>query len=132
MTLESVGFIRTSAIDVPRHYSISEVEGEIVVFPRFAAGLEGFVPGDPEWIMVLFLFDRSPAFHRDKLRQIPPHRDTSRGVFLTCSPIRPNPFGVSILKVLEVKDTVIRVRGLDILDGTPVLDIKPWKKEFAR
>jgi tRNA (Thr-GGU) A37 N-methylase len=48
------------------------------------------------------------------------------GVFSICSPVRPNPVGMSILKVLGIVGTTVRVRGLDMRDGTPVLDIKPW------
>jgi len=102
-----------------------------VVYEKFLPGLQGFVPGDPDRIMVVFLFDQSPPFSADRLMQIPPTRSSGRGVFLTCSPVRPNPLGVSILQVLRIEKNVIRVRGLDMLDQTPVLDIKPWKREFA-
>ena len=109
---------------------MSEVEGEIIITPEYQKGMEGYLAGDPDRIMVLFLFDRSPDFTEDKFLQQPPHRDYLRGIFWTCSPIRPNPIGVSILKVLEMKSDRIVVRGLDMLDGTPIIDIKPWKDSF--
>lgn len=131
LDIEPVGYVRGPGDDVPRHYSVSEKEGEIVVYEKFVPGLRGLVPGDPDRIMVVFLFDQSPPFTADRLMQIPPTRSSRRGVFLTCSPVRPNPFGVSILQVLEIEKNVIRVRGLDMLDKTPILDIKPWKPEFC-
>ncbi len=75
--------------------------------------------------MVLFHFDRSRPFTPESLVQKPPHRTERLGVFSTCSPVRPNPLGLSILEVLEVRDNVITVRGLDMLNGTPILDLKP-------
>jgi tRNA (adenine37-N6)-methyltransferase len=83
--------------------------------------------------VVIFVFHESPAFSDDLLRQTPPHRrrlsqreDGSMGVFSICSPVRPNPIGMSIVEVLGVEGTTLRVRGLGMRDGTPILDIKPW------
>jgi tRNA (Thr-GGU) A37 N-methylase len=76
--------------------------------------------------VVLFQFDQSPPFTLDRLVQKPPHRNKKLGVFSTCSPVRPNPLGLSILEVIEVRDNVILVRGLDMRDGTPILDLKPF------
>ena len=53
-------------------------------------------------------------------------RNPETGVFSTCSPIRPNPIGMSVVEVLGIRDASIDVRGLDMLDGTPILDIKPY------
>ena len=57
---------------------------------------------------------------------MPPHRTESRGVFSLCSPIRPNPIGMSVLEVLGVERNRIHVKRVDLLDGTPILDIKPY------
>lgn len=76
-------------------------------------------------IVVLFHFHRSPAFSPDMLCQTPPHRDGPLGVFSICSPKRPNAIGLSVLEVLEKEGSRVRVRGLDMIDGTPILDIKP-------
>ena len=59
------------------------------------------------------------------MMQIPRHRKKKMGVFSICSPIRPNPIGMSVLEVLRIDDNIIQVKGLDMLDGTPILDIKP-------
>jgi tRNA-Thr(GGU) m(6)t(6)A37 methyltransferase TsaA len=61
------------------------------------------------------------------MRVIPPSREAERGVFSTRSPVRPNPIGVSQLEVVEVEGSRIHVKGLDMIDGTPILDIKPVK-----
>lgn len=128
--IQPIGYVTTNEKEIPRHYSLSEVEGQIVLDEEFLNGIKDYTSGDPDRIMVIFLFHESPPFSKDKLMQLPPTRNDKRGVFLTCSPIRPNPFGVSILKVLDIKKNIIRVKGLDILDRTPIIDIKPWKDTF--
>lgn len=120
-----IGYVKTEAKEVPRHWSISEVTGELVIHPEYKEGLKDITPG--EKIVVLFCFHKSPPFTKDKLVQKPPHRSEKKGVFSTCSPIRPNPIGLSVLEVLEVRENVIKVKGLDMFDGTPILDIKPYK-----
>jgi len=119
-----IGFARTPTEDVPRHWSISDVEGDLVIDEAYTEGLSHVVPGQK--IVVIFVFHRSPRFTPDRLRQIPATRREGRGVFSICSPIRPNPLGLSVLEVLAVEGGVIRVRGMDMLDGTPILDLKPY------
>jgi tRNA-Thr(GGU) m(6)t(6)A37 methyltransferase TsaA len=123
IALEPIGFVRHQAASVPRHWSVSDVEGRLEIAPRYAPGLADIRTG--QRIAVLFHFDRSPAFTPDALTQRPPHRDRALGVFSICSPIRPNPLGLSVLEVLRVEDHTVHVRGLDMYDQTPVLDIKP-------
>lgn len=119
-----IGYVKTKAETIPRHWSISDVEGEIVIEPEYKMGLRDIRAGDR--IVVLFVFHHSPSFTLDKLIQKPPHLNETKGVFSTCSPHRPNPIGLSVLEVLDVTDNVIKVRRLDMYDGTPVLDIKPY------
>jgi tRNA (adenine37-N6)-methyltransferase len=121
--LHPIGLVETEATVLPRHCSVSEVEGRLVIDPRFQLGLKDIQPG--QRLVVLFHFDRSQPFTPERLVQKPPHRPERLGVFSTCSPVRPNPLGLSILEVLEVKDNVILVKGLDMLNGTPILDLKP-------
>ena len=122
--LKPIGFVEHKAASVPRHYSVSTVEGRLVIDPRYQEGLRDIQPG--QRLVVLFHFDRSPGFTLDRLRQKPPHVDKKLGVFSICSPIRPNPLGLSVLEVLEVQGNVILAKGLDMLDGTPILDLKPF------
>jgi tRNA (Thr-GGU) A37 N-methylase len=74
---------------------------------------------------VIFHFHRSQKFNPRFLRQTPPHREEELGIFSICSPIRPNPIGMSVLEVLGIEENLIHVKGLDMEDGTPILDIKP-------
>ncbi|GLI53635.1 tRNA (N6-threonylcarbamoyladenosine(37)-N6)-methyltransferase TrmO [Thermodesulfovibrio yellowstonii] len=125
-----IGYVRTEAKDLPRHWSVSDVEGEIVIDPEYKLGIRDIKTGDK--IVVLFVFHKSPPFTSDKLIQKPRHLNENRGVFSTCSPHRPNPIGLSVLEVLDVIDNVIKVKRLDMYDGTPVLDIKPFCCELEK
>jgi tRNA (adenine37-N6)-methyltransferase len=125
--MEPIGFVRTDVEKVPRNFRVSEVEGTLEIGESYAEGLADVEPG--QRIVVIFHFHESPAFSPDLLRQTPrfPRSDKEKmGIFSICSPVRPNPVGVSILDVLGVEGTTLRVRGLDMRDGTPILDIKPW------
>jgi tRNA-Thr(GGU) m(6)t(6)A37 methyltransferase TsaA len=121
--LTPIGFVKTAAESVPRHWTISDVEGTIVVDEQYKEGLKDMKPG--QRIVVLFYFHQSPRFTPDLLVQKPRHRSEQLGVFSICSPVRPNPLGMSVVEVLGVEGSIIHIKGLDMIDGTPVLDIKP-------
>ena len=107
--------------ETPKNYDESEHVGTIEIYPQFLDGLEGIRIGDT--IVVLFWLDRAD---RTVLR-VHPRGDRSipmRGVFSTRSPVRPNPIAVSELVVQEINKNILTVRGLDILDATPLIDIK--------
>lgn len=123
VALKPIGLVRTYAEEVPRHWSVSDVEGTLVLYEQYAEGVRDVEAG--QRIVVIFNFHRSPGFSSGLLRQTPPHTGKEVGVFSTCSPVRPNPIGMSILEVLGAEGTTIRVKGLDMIDGTPILDIKP-------
>ena len=123
--MKPIGFISTNAETIPRSWSVSDVEGELVIDESYIEGLKDIQPG--QRIYVIFQFHKSPKFGPEYMRIKPPvhKRRKELGVFSTHSPIRPNPIGLSLLEVLRVDDNVIHVKGLDMLNGTPVLDIKP-------
>ncbi|MBN1317185.1 MAG: tRNA (N6-threonylcarbamoyladenosine(37)-N6)-methyltransferase TrmO [Anaerolineales bacterium] len=101
---------------------IKSVESRIVLNPDLTEGLTGYSPG--QQMMILFYIHRSKT---SNLLQHP-RGDVSkskRGVFNLRSPHRPNPIGVTVVEILQIVDNKIHVRGLDAIDGTPVLDIKP-------
>jgi tRNA-Thr(GGU) m(6)t(6)A37 methyltransferase TsaA len=123
LELKTIGVVRTDAENIPRHWSVSDVEGTLDIDTEYAEGLRDIEPG--QRIVVLFHFDRSAAFTRDALIQTSGDTKKETGVFSTCSPIRPNPIGISVIDVLAIRGASIDVRGLDMLDGTPILDIKP-------
>lgn len=121
---KSIGYVSITDAEVPRHWSVSDVEGSLVIDPKYQTGLKDIEPG--QRLVVLFHFHRSPDFTPERLVQEPPHRNARLGVFSICSPVRPNPLGMSVVRVLAVKDNVITVKGIDMLDGTPLLDLKPY------
>lgn len=97
-----------------------QADGVLNILPEFEAGLtdiEGF-----SHLIVLWEFDRSDGF---ALLGTPPSDNRPHGVFATRSPRRPNPIGLTIVELLRRKGCELQVRGVDMLDGTPVLDIKP-------
>lgn len=103
----------------------SGIMGRVVVFPEYAAGLqdlEGF-----SHIVLLYHFHRSSGF---QLTVVPFLDTVPRGVFATRAPRRPNPIGMSVVKLLRVAGCVLEIENVDILDGTPLLDIKPHVPEF--
>ena len=121
--MEPIGFVSTDAKELPRSWSISNVEGDLVMDEFYLEGLRDIKPG--QRLYVIFHFHKSTRFTPEFMRIKPPFRDEELGVFSTHSPFRPNPIGFSILEVLGIDENVIRVKGLDMLDKTPILDIKP-------
>jgi len=110
-----------SRADAPKNFDESERVGTLEIFPEYQEGLDGIVAG--QTIVVLFWLHKST---RDVLKVYPRGDKTNglRGVFSTRSPIRPNPIAISELKVLAIHGNHLEVSGLDILDGTPIIDIK--------
>jgi len=96
-------------------------EGAITIRAEFEPGLtdiEGF-----SHLIVIWAFDRAEGF---SLVGTPPSDNRPHGVFATRSPRRPNPIGLTVVELLRREGPVLRVRGIDMLDGTPILDIKPY------
>ena len=110
-----------SSEDAPKNFDESERVGTLEIYPEYQDGLAGISAG--QTIVVLFWLHQAS---RDLLK-VYPRGDRSkglRGVFATRSPVRPNPIAISELKVQAVDGNQIEVSGLDILDGTPIIDIK--------
>ena len=101
------------------------VEGSIEIFPDFTAGLldlDGF-----SHLILLYHFHQIQAANL----VVTPFLDSQpHGIFATRAPKRPNPIGLSIVKLLHIEQNVLRIDNVDILDGTPLLDIKPYVPEF--
>ena len=112
----------TDTAQIPRGPGASHTaEGAIEVRPELEAGLtdiEGF-----SHLFVIWAFDRSEGW---ELVGTPPTDDRPHGVFATRSPRRPNPIGLTVVELLGREGARLRVRGIDMLDGTPVLDLKPY------
>nr|WP_246495921.1 tRNA (N6-threonylcarbamoyladenosine(37)-N6)-methyltransferase TrmO [Methanocalculus chunghsingensis] len=122
--LRPIGIVRSAykvQADAPRQGRLEPVESIIEIYPDYEAGLEGI--SAYSHLLILSWFDRGS---RDTLSVERPEWGAPRGVFATRSPNRPNPIGLSLVDLLSIDSRVLRVRGLDALDGTPVLDIKPY------
>jgi tRNA-Thr(GGU) m(6)t(6)A37 methyltransferase TsaA len=103
----------------------SQATGSVEIYPDFAAGLQdldGF-----SHIILLYVFHQSNGY---SLRIKPFLDDQERGLFATRYPVRPNPIGLSIVKLESVQDNTLNIAGVDVLDGTPLLDIKPYVPDF--
>ncbi len=113
-----IGVVRTpfeTLEDAPRQGIESNARGAVVLDDQYAPGLEGLAAGDR--VDVVWFADRADG---ETLRV----RDGTRGVFATRSPMRPNPIGISPCRIERVDPPRVVVRGVDALDGTPVLDLK--------
>ena len=124
ITMEPIGVVHTEAAQVPRHWTLSDVKGKLVIDKKHIKGLKDIKAG--QRLVVIFHFHKSPGFTSGFLVQTPRHRDQPMGVFSICSPNRPNPIGMSVLDVLEINGNTIHVQGLDMFNGTPILDLKPF------
>lgn len=118
-----IGHIRTpyqSLADCPRNTEADGPECRIVVDPQYADGLFGLDPGSA--ILLLYWMDKAGF---DRLRR--PSRKTGevRGIFALRTPHRPNPIGAATVRIEAIEKNEIIVRGLDCLDRTPLIDIKP-------
>jgi tRNA (adenine37-N6)-methyltransferase len=124
-TSQPIGFVRSpykNASEVPKGLGAKhEADGVLRILPEFEPGLtdiEGF-----SHLVVLWEFDRSHGF---ELLGTPPSDNRQHGVFATRSPRRPNPIGLTNVGLRRREGVELHVRGVDMLDGTPILDIKPY------
>jgi len=123
-----IGTIHSPFSD-PAHTPIqarhSQVLGQVEVYPEFALGLQdlsGF-----SHIYLLYIFHQSLGY----TLQVKPFLDEQRrGLFATRHPCRPNPIGLSIVRLLRVEANTLDIEGVDMLDGTPLVDIKPYVPDF--
>ncbi len=119
-----IGRIRTpwkERQDCPKNARESDAVCTVELDPRWAAGLKDVATCSH--LIVLYWMNKSP---RDLVLQVPRHYGTPRGTFALRSPARPNPIALSVVKLLGIEGNKLSVVGLDCLDGTPLLDIKPY------
>jgi tRNA-Thr(GGU) m(6)t(6)A37 methyltransferase TsaA len=124
-TSRPIGFVSSpykNATEVPKGLGAKhDADGVLKILPEFEPGLtdiEGF-----SHLIVIWEFDRSHGF---ELTASPPSDNRSRGVFATRSPLRPNPIALTTVELVRRDGVELHVRGVDMLDGTPILDIKPY------
>lgn len=124
-TFKPIGYVESpykESSEIPKGLGVKhDAEGILRVLPEFEPGLldvEGF-----SHLFVLWAFDRTTGF---ELTACPPSDNKAHGVFATRSPRRPNPIGLTVVQLLSRNQERLQVRGIDMLDGTPILDIKPY------
>jgi len=117
----------TATQGMPIQPIFSQASGRVEVFPEYADGLkdvEGF-----SHIILIYVLHGSNGY---TLHVRPFLDDHERGLFATRHPCRPNPIGLSIVRLLSHEGNMLEVAGIDVLDGTPLLDIKPYVPDFDR
>jgi tRNA-Thr(GGU) m(6)t(6)A37 methyltransferase TsaA len=124
----NIGIIHSPFIEkdqMPIQASRSDAKGWIDIFPEYQAGLQdldGF-----SHIILIYVFHHSSGY---KLSVQPFLDNIPRGLFSTRYPCRPNPIGLSIVRLISIQDNRIEIHGIDVLEGTPLLDIKPYVPDF--
>ena len=126
--MEPIGIIYspfTEKSETPIQAVRSQAIGRVEVNPQYSDGLkdiEGF-----SHIILLYAFHESSGYEL----QIKPFLDNNlRGLFATRYPYRPNPIGLSVVRLLKHEDNILEIEGVDVLNGTPLLDIKPYVEDF--
>ena len=129
LILEPIGLVRSPFAEregAPIQGAFApDAEGTIEIYEQYAEGLadlDGF-----SHIWLIYQFHLSTDY---KLRVVPFMDDRERGLFSTRAPRRPNPIGLSLVRLLRVEGRILHVAGIDVVDGTPVLDIKPYSPEI--
>ena len=101
------------------------VQGQVVMFPEYVQGIQ-----DLEGFSHIFLLYHFHKVNRASLTVTPFLDSTPRGLFATRAPVRPNPIGMSVVRLVSVEGNTLHIENVDILDGTPLLDIKPYAPVF--
>ncbi len=128
LEVKPIGVIHTpykNRKEAPRQGRFSKDICVIEIFKEYEDGLKDVETCSH--LIVLYWLDRAD---RRVLQTLTPHDDKVHGVFATRSPNRPNPIGFAVVELIERRKNILRVRGLDALDGTPLLDIKPYSSEI--
>ncbi|NYT02660.1 MAG: tRNA (N6-threonylcarbamoyladenosine(37)-N6)-methyltransferase TrmO [Methanosarcinales archaeon] len=128
LNLRPIGVIHTpymSRADIPRQGRLSSEICQIEVYPQYSAGLK-----DIDQCTHLFVLFWLHLADRSLLTARPPHDRREHGVFATRSPSRPNPIALDIVELLQVDENRLKVRGMDALDGSILLDLKPYSAKI--
>jgi tRNA-Thr(GGU) m(6)t(6)A37 methyltransferase TsaA len=129
IVFKPIGYIKSSYDEpsqLPRQSILNnETKGSIELKKEYSEGLYSFKKGD--YIVVLFYLHLSEGY---KLKQTSGHTGEYKGVFALRSPFRPNGVGMSIVKIDDISDNIITFKGVDMVNNTPVIDIKPYVPEL--
>jgi tRNA-Thr(GGU) m(6)t(6)A37 methyltransferase TsaA len=129
INFKAIGVIHTpfqKTENMPIQSARSDVAAVVELFPEYLAGLDGVE--DFSHLILLYLFHRSPD--QASMRVKPFLDDRQHGIFATRYPCRPNPIGLSVVRLVERRANMLEILGADMLDATPLLDIKPYIPDF--
>ena len=124
ITLEPIGVVRNGIAEAHHDTPWPEIESSVILQDRWSEALEGLEEFSHIW--VIFYFDRMTAEYAPRVRPMRRKDLPLVGVLATRSPQRPNRIGMSVVELLQVRGSTLHVRGLEALDGSPVLDINPY------
>ena len=129
ITYKTIGIINTPHQETEKTpvqpvYS-KGIKGTVLIYPEYAEGLK-----DLEGFSHIYLLYHFHKVEKCKLIVKPFLQDVERGIFSIRAPYRPNPIGISIVRLMEKQDNVLHIEDVDILDGTPLIDIKPYTAKF--
>ena len=128
MKLKSIGIINSpykTRAESPHQGRYSDKLSKITIFEEYADGLLGI--GDKKHILIFYWQNKA---ERDKLQVVPRGKTEKKGVFAIRAPVRPNPIALCLVELVEIDGRTLTVKWLDALDGSPVLDIKPFSAEI--
>lgn len=118
----AIGYVENDIREKSDSHKLKEINSRVVLDPDLVGGLDGLEPGN--YILVVFVFHKTDDYEMHQH----PRGDLSRpkrGVFTLRTPRRPNPIGITKVRLVDIDENVLTVHGLDAFHGTPVLDLKP-------
>lgn len=118
--IKEIGIVESKFKEPTNPEKMRKAESTIIITPEYKEGLDKIE--DNEYLQILFYLDRSESY----VLKGPRRFGEVRGVFASRSPKRPNPIGVTTVKLLERKENKLKIKGLDAIDQTPIIDIKPY------
>ncbi|MDD1752660.1 MAG: tRNA (N6-threonylcarbamoyladenosine(37)-N6)-methyltransferase TrmO [Methanotrichaceae archaeon] len=124
---EPIGVIRNDFSKSEDPKEIRNSQSQLIISEKYLPALEGIE--HCRYLIVVYHIDRSSGY-RERVHPMGDLSIPERGVLATRSPCRPNPIGITVVEVVNIEGTTIKVTGLDALDGSPLLDIKPYEAHF--
>ena len=122
--IKPIGYVENEFFESAKPKKMRQENSYIVIYPEYQEGL--YKIEESKFLNIIFYFHKSTGYTLKGIRR----RGEMRGVFASRSPRRPVPLGLTLVKLLERKGNKLRVKGLDAINGTPVLDIKLYVKEM--
>ncbi|MGB7570579.1 MAG: tRNA (N6-threonylcarbamoyladenosine(37)-N6)-methyltransferase TrmO [Methanothrix sp.] len=127
VAFEPIGFVSNSFNEPGDPKALRNSQSLLILDEKYIGAMDGLERY--RYLLVVFQFHRS-AGYRERVHPMGDRSIPERGVLATRSPCRPNPIGVTVVEIVSVQGNTIRVTGLDALNGTPILDIKPYEEHF--